>query len=74
MSNIADGHERNSFNEFKYFLNIAKGSAGELRAQLYLIIDLGYLEESQIRPLIHEVTEISRMIVGLIRFRENRKA
>jgi four helix bundle protein len=74
LSNIAEGYERRSPNEFRNFLNIAKGSAGELRAQLYLVMDLGYKKQDEIRPMITEISEISRMIVGLMRSRENRKS
>ncbi|MBK7388830.1 MAG: four helix bundle protein [Bacteroidetes bacterium] len=45
MSNIAEGFERKSNNEFKYFLNVAKGSAGELRSQLYICFDLNYINK-----------------------------
>lgn len=43
MSNIAEGFERGTKQEFINYLYIAKGSAGEVRAQLYVALDAGYL-------------------------------
>ena len=46
-SNIAEGFERRSRKEYLNFLNMAKGSAGEVRCQLYLAKELGYLSEQE---------------------------
>ena len=43
MSNIAEGFERGTRQEFLNYLFIAKESAGEVRAQLYIALDVGYL-------------------------------
>jgi four helix bundle protein len=43
LSNITEGFERGGDREFLHFLAIAKGSAGELRAQLYVAFDQNYL-------------------------------
>ena len=43
MNNIAEGFERKSNKEFKYFLFVAKGSCGEVRSMLYLAKDLEIL-------------------------------
>lgn len=64
-SNIAEGSERESDREFRRFLAIAKGSAGELRTQLYIGLRAGIFSDDQARPLIAEVKEISAMIQGL---------
>ena len=45
MSNIAEGFERGTTPDFLHFLYIAKGSAGELRSQLYLVRDRGLVSE-----------------------------
>ena len=66
MSNIAEGFERKSNKEFKYFMNVAKGSAGEVRSQLYIANDLGYIEDLKLKGYISLATEISRLISGFI--------
>src|SRR5215217_2338119 len=50
-SNIAEGFERRSRKEYLNFLNIAKGSAGEIRSQLYIAFEVGYIEKSELEHL-----------------------
>jgi four helix bundle protein len=64
-SNIAEGADRDSDREFRRFLSFSKGSAGELRTQLYIGFKSGLFTEEAARPLINEVKEISSMIEGL---------
>ena len=64
-SNIAEGKERNSTPDFKRFLNFAKGSAGELRTQLYIAAKLKLLKKEIADKLIKEVIEISKMLQSL---------
>jgi four helix bundle protein len=66
-SNIAEGYERNSNKEFIRFLNIAKGSCGELRTQLYISRKLDFLKKAAFDRLITESKEISEMLHGLSR-------
>jgi len=65
MSNIAEGSERSSDKEFAYFLNVAKASCGELRSQVYILKDVGYINETQFLELIKMSKDISKMIYGL---------
>ncbi len=67
MSNIAEGFERRGDREFARFLHIAKGSAAEVRAQLYVGADVGFITRDQLDDLKRNIEEISRMIHGLIR-------
>lgn len=46
MNNIAEGFERKTNNEYKYFLYIAKGIAGEFRSMIYLAKKLGYISRN----------------------------
>ena len=47
MSNIAEGYERATNKELLLFISYAKGSAGEIRSQLYVALDLNYINENQ---------------------------
>ncbi|RRJ88923.1 four helix bundle protein [Paenimyroides tangerinum] len=67
-SNIAEGFERNTDREFIQFLYIAKGSAGEVRSQLYIALDLKFISEFQFKELNSEIVEISMLISGLIKY------
>lgn len=65
LSNIAEGFERGSYTEFIQFLYIAKGSCGEVRAQLYLARDQEYLTEALFRQCHTLAVEVSRLLSGL---------
>ncbi|MBX3063245.1 MAG: four helix bundle protein [Anaerolineae bacterium] len=65
MSNIAEGFERNSSAEFHQYLSIAKASCAELRNQLYIALDIGYLEQSQFNQLMSQADEIRRLLIAL---------
>lgn len=58
-TNIAEGFERASRKEYLNFLNIAKGSAGEVRSLLYVALEVGYLQSESYEELRERVTKIS---------------
>jgi four helix bundle protein len=68
MSNIAEGFERGTNKEFVQFLFIAKGSAGEVRSQLYVALDLGYIEQNMFDQLNADLISISRQISGFAQY------
>jgi four helix bundle protein len=70
MSNIAEGFERGTRKEFIQFLNIAKGSNGEVRSQLFVALDQEYLKETEFKTLRDSAVILSRRIASFIRYLE----
>ncbi len=68
MSNIAEGFERDGSKEFANFVSIAKGSAGEVRSQLYTALDVGYCSQTDFDRLYALSSEVSRMLAGLLNY------
>ncbi len=65
-SNIAEGMERISSKERCQFLSYAKGSCGEVRTQIYIGIEIGYINPDLGKIWIVESKQISKMLYGLI--------
>jgi four helix bundle protein len=65
MSNLAEGFERGRPGEFHQFLSIAKGSCAELRTQLYVALDAGYLASSEFDVLMNQAIEVGQILGGL---------
>lgn len=66
-SNIAEGSGRNTDKDFKYFLNVALGSAYELQTLLILSQDIELISQERTNELNTSLEEIQRMIYGLIK-------
>jgi four helix bundle protein len=72
-SNIAEGKERETVNELIRYLYIAKGSAAELKTQLFIANKIGYLSEQKYSHLKNSIQEISGMLGNFIKKLKTKK-
>ena len=68
MSNIAEGFERGGTNEFYQFLSVAKGSTGELEAQLCIALDQRYISKDQFDKARDLAAATKRLIAGFMKY------
>ncbi len=66
-SNVAEGSSRDSDKDFSRFLNIAIGSAAELKTQIILAHELEFMTQAQKNELINQLHIISKMLYALKR-------
>ena len=76
MANIAEGFDRGGRSEFHQFLVIAKGSCAELRSQLYIAKDIGYMDEHTFNEVYGQILETGKLIAGLrsVVYRQKKKS
>ena len=70
LSNIAEGFERGTKRDFVHFLNIAKASSGEVRAQLYAALDQHYLSQQEFLAIRESLLTLSRKLASFIGYLE----
>ena len=68
LSNIAEGFERSGTGEFIQFLAVAKGSAAEVEAQLYVALDQTYITQAEFDALRELTGSTRRLIAGLMKY------
>lgn len=72
-SNISEGFERDSKNQFLYFLTLSKGSCGELRTQLKIAKSLSYLNDSEFEVLNEKCLSTGKQLAGFINYLKTTK-
>ncbi|WFM70008.1 four helix bundle protein [Halomonas sp. CKK8] len=66
-SNIAEGYERDSDKDRVKFFSYAKGSCAELRTQIYIGMEIGYIEKAQGQKWVGETQALTKMLYSLMK-------
>jgi len=72
-SNIVEGFEKNNNNEFIRFLKISKGSAGEVRSQIYIAFTVKRISKEEFNFINESLLSLSNKIGSLIVYLENER-
>jgi len=68
MSNIAEGFDRRSDKELTNFLSMSRASSSEVQNDLYIALDLKYINQSEFNQLYQEAKKIAKQINGLMTY------
>ena len=68
MSNIAEGFESRTDVQFIHYLGLARASAGEVRAQLYIALDQGYISDEKFKEPYAPAEKCACQIAGIISY------
>ncbi len=68
MSNIAEGFSRQSNKEFNQFLYISKSSSSEVQSLMYIILDLGYVNQAEFEKIYSQADRVSQIDSGLLKY------
>lgn len=71
-NNIAEGFERRSSADFSRFLDIAKGSTGEVRSMYLLGERLNLIDKSGLADRLEACLEISKQLAGFAKYLRNK--
>ena len=71
MDNIAEGYGREGNREFQQFLTVAKGSAFEVKSQLYRALDQQYILITEFEEIYIQADTICKLITGLLKYLRN---
>ena len=68
MLNIAEGFGRRTNREFRNYLEFSHGSCSEIQSASYIALDRKYINEIEFRKIYDKCDEISKMVMGLIKY------
>ncbi len=67
-SNIAEGFDRYSKKDFIKFLIIARGSVSEVQNDLYIALDLKYINQNDFQETYSLAKDLGKQVNGLIKY------
>lgn len=73
MNNIAEGFGRYSNKEFVRFLEYSSSSASEVKSMIYILNDLKYINEEQVKALFEQEDKTRRKALGLLKYLKNKR-